>query len=212
MAIFLFGSVKGGTGKSTGSVNLAACLAKKGYDTALMDADPLGTSYKWASYREELANVPAVHCLQRYGNLKPILMDLKNKYDHIVVDTPGKDSKEMRTAALVADVLVVPFRPSQPDLDTLDKLNAIIETATDLNEKLKIYALLSIVPTNPSIKEYSEAVEYLSGYPLLKPLKSIISDRKIYRDCMSTGEGAIETGNKKAASEIESLAQEISGV
>ncbi|SPW74190.1 putative crown gall tumor protein VirC1 [Escherichia coli] len=40
-----------------------------------------------------------------------------------------------------ADVLLVPFRPSQPDLDTLPHLVEVIAEAMDFNPKLKAYAM-----------------------------------------------------------------------
>jgi len=106
-------------------------------------------------------------------------------------------------------VLLVPFRPSQPDLDTLSNLQEIITQAKDLNPDLVVYGLLTMAPTNPVVHEADEAREYLQDYPEIKLLETIIRDRKVYRDAMSEGMGVIEMNNPKAAEEIQSLMREI---
>ena len=108
-----------------------------------------------------------------------------------------------------ADILVVPFRPSQPDLDTLPALDAIVEQALDINPDLMVFAALTMAPTNPTIDEVREAREYLADYPKFRFLKTIISDRKSYRDAMSEGLSVVEMKNPKAAGEIDVLVQEV---
>lgn len=46
--------------------------------------------------------------LRKTGRLAPTLRDLQQVYDIIIVDTAGKDSVELRSAALVSDVLLTP--------------------------------------------------------------------------------------------------------
>jgi chromosome partitioning protein len=108
-----------------------------------------------------------------------------------------------------AHVLLIPFRPSQPDLDTLPKLREIISQATDLNPQLKVFGLLTMAPTNPMINEEAEAREYFQDYPEIGLLNTFIRDRKIYRDAMSEGLGVVEMGNSKATAEIQELVSEI---
>jgi chromosome partitioning protein len=109
----------------------------------------------------------------------------------------------------VANVLLVPFRPSQPDLDTLRNLREIIIQAKDLNPSLSVFGLITMAPTNPVIHESDEAKEYLQDFPEINLLETIIRDRKVYRDAMSEGVGVVEMSNLKAADEIDALMQEI---
>ncbi|EJJ6473660.1 cobyrinic acid ac-diamide synthase, partial [Escherichia coli] len=46
-------------------------------------------------------------------------------------------------------------------------------------------------------------------YPQLKLLKTIIRDRKVYRDCMAEGKGVVEMDNGKAKGEIQMLVKEL---
>lgn len=126
-----------------------------------------------------------------------------------MVDTAGRDSRELRTGITAAHLLLIPFRPSQPDLDTLPYLKDIILQAKDLNPQLKEYGLLTMVPTHPGIREADEAQEYWVDFPSIPLLTTKIYDRKVYRDSMSCGKGVTELTNEKAKQEIESLLGEL---
>ena len=54
-----------------------------------------------------------------------------------------------------------------------------------------------------------EAQDYLNDFPIFKPLKTVIHDRKVYRDVTSEGKGVIESSNEKAKAEINSLMEEL---
>ncbi|STO18193.1 plasmid partitioning protein ParA [Escherichia coli] len=195
--IILVASQKGGCGKSTTSVNICAELARKNKDVVLIDADKQGTAARWASDRNAGEVAPVIHCVQKFDNIRETLLDLDKRYEYVVVDTAGRDSREMRTGMTAADVLLVPFRPSQPDLDTLPHLVEVIAEAMDFNPKLKAYAMLTMAPSNPVVNEANEAREYLAEYPQLELLKTVVRDRKIYRDCMAEGKGVVEMDNGK---------------
>jgi chromosome partitioning protein len=207
--IILVGSQKGGCGKSTTAVNICAYLAGKGLDVVLVDADRQSTAANWAMDRSANNELPTVHCVQKYENIRDTLFDLGKRYRYVIVDAAGRDSRELRTGMTVANVLLVPFRPSQPDLDTLSNLREVIIQAKDLNPSLSVFGLITMAPTNPLIHESDEAKEYLQDYPEINLLGTIIRDRKVYRDAMSEGLGVVEMSNLKAVGEIDSLMQEI---
>jgi chromosome partitioning protein len=206
--IILIGSQKGGCGKSTLCINIATWLANQGKDIAVLDADLQQSTANWIRDRDETP-LSKIHCIQRYGDIKNTLKDLRNRYEYIVVDVAGHDSKELRTGMLCADKLVVPFRPSQFDLDTLPHLNDVVEQVKSFNEALQVYGLITLAPTNPTVTEVIEARDYLNDFPEFHPLKTIIHDRKVYRDVTSEGKGVIESNNEKAKAEINSLMEEL---
>lgn len=206
--IILLGSQKGGCGKSTIAINIACSLANLGKDVVLVDADPQQSSANWVRDRDE-TSLAKVHCIQRYGDIKSTLKDLNQRYAYVVVDVAGHDSKELRTAMLVADKLIVPFKPSQLDLDTLPHLTEVIDQALSFNEQLQCFGLLTLAPTNRANKEVVQAKEYLSDFPLLQPLTTIIHERKIYRDVLAEGKGVIEATNAKARTEFDALMKEL---
>ncbi len=207
--IILLGSQKGGCGKSTLAVNICAELARQGRDVVLVDADRQGTASRWADDRAENSALPAVHCVQRYENIRDTVLDLDGRYDFVVIDAAGRDSRELRTGMTAADILLVPFRPSQADLDTLPRLIEIITAATDINPKLKCQAVITMAPNNPSISELNDSKDVLADYPELRQLRVSIHDRKVYRDALSDGVGVVECDNPKAKGEVQILVKEM---
>lgn len=177
----------------------------------LVDGDRQGTASNWISDRNQNTTLKKIHSIQKFDNIHETLSDLTKRYEYVVVDSAGRDSRELRTDMSAADVLIVPFRPSQPDLDTLPVLQDIITItmALDLNSRLRVKALLAMAPANPIINETQDSKIYLTDYPVLKLMNTIIRDRKIYRDCMSEGKGVVEMDNGKARGEIQCLVQEI---
>lgn len=207
--IIMLGSQKGGCGKSTIAVNLCSELVRQKKDVVLVDADRQSTAANWTMDRGNMPNLPVVHCVQKYENIRDTLLDLDKRYEYVVVDSAGRDSRELRTGMTAAHILIVPFRPSQPDLDTLSNLQDIVIQAKDLNPSLQVFALITMAPTNPIIQETKEAKAYLQDYPDFKLLNTVVRDRKVYRDAISEGMGVVEMDNSKAAAEIQLLIKEV---
>jgi len=207
--ILLFGGRKGGPGKTTIATNVAVyikCFMKK--DVIIVDADHQCSATRWSQDRIE-NDLQLIPTLQASDNIGKTLIELNSKYDYVIVDTAGRDSREQRTAMLVADVLILPTRPSQFDLDTLPNTIEIFTEAKDFNPKLKGFVVLSMCPTHPLVRERQEAAEYIQEYPELVLIDSYTCDRKIYRDAASMGQGVFETVNKKAQNEISGIVKEV---
>jgi chromosome partitioning protein len=207
--IILFGGRKGGPGKTTLATNIAIYLKnilKK--DVIIVDADHQSTASRWSQDRIE-NKFESIPTLQASENIKDNLIALDQKYDYVIVDTAGRDSREQRTAMLVTDKFIIPVRPSQFDLDTIPEVIKIFKDAKDFNEKLEGFIVLSMCPTHPLVKERQEAMEYIKDYPELKLLNSYTCDRKIYRDVASMGQGVCESKNEKAEKEIIDLVNEV---
>jgi len=126
----------------------------------------------------------AVPCVQRIGEVASTLRDLIRRYQVVVVDAGGRDSREMRSAMTVANLLLVPTKASQADLETLPKVNELIILARGFNPELKAVAVLSIAPSNPMIREVEGVRELLAEFDQLELADTVIRDRKVYRDAL----------------------------
>lgn len=207
--IILVAHQKGGVGKSTVAVNIAVQFVALGKDVIIVEADPtVFTSSNWAKDREDGGHSP-IQTVQKTGNLRATLLELGTKYDVVIVDAPGKDSSEMRTAMTAADMILVPIQPTQPDLDTTQGLVVTINQAKDFNPELKAMAVLNRVPTNVFSDSVSDAHSYLSDYPELRIADTRLHERKAYQSSLSEGLGVVEMKDSKAKAEIQLLTAEV---
>ena len=164
--ILLCGAEKGGVGKSTIGVNMAAMAAQKGRDVLLVDADKQLSSSMWAALRKGLNEdtLPVVTTVQLTGkNLHQEVKALVPKFQDIVIDAGGRDSVELRAALLIADRLLVPVRPSQFDLWSLATIDRLVNDAQVINPDLSVYVVLNFASTNPSVKEAEEARQFIES-------------------------------------------------
>lgn len=202
--IILIGSNKGGSGKTTTAVTLATGLAKDN-EVCIIDADPQSSASRWSSDRENNAQLQThITCIQKTGNLHPTITSLRHKYDHIIIDVAGRNSRELITGMLGCDMLISPAQCSQLDLDTLTELQEQVIRAKDLNPYFKVYIYHVMASTNPKVAPINkrEFKEFVTEFKPFNLLKSICCYRKIYRDVMPNGMSVLEQGvDKKARKE-----------
>ncbi|MBD2105170.1 ParA family protein [Leptolyngbya sp. FACHB-261] len=111
---------KGGVGKTTTSVNIAAILGER-FKVLLVDADPQASSAFWV----ERGEMPFELAQETDPELLVDLRKIKD-FDCIIVDTPpSRGAAEFKAVIAAADYVVLPSPPS-----TLD-LKALIETIKD---------------------------------------------------------------------------------
>jgi chromosome partitioning protein len=207
--ILLVGGQKGGSEKTTLATNIACYLSNIGEEVILVDADKQNSATNWIQDRLENSDLKNITSVKVADNIKTSISDLKEKYKNIIIDCAGRDSKEQRTGMLIADKFIIPVKPSQYDLDTLDKLSEITDQAKDFNSQLKCYISLSMCPTNPIVNEKQQAQDFLKDFPEFNLLSSYTCERKVYRDTVSLGKGVWESDNEKAKTEIKNIATEL---
>ncbi len=209
--IIVVGNQKGGCGKTTIATNLAATLAGKGKDVVLFDADRQESVSNWVAERNEYQqDAPKVNTSMGYGNVSPALQDLNKRYEIVIVDVAGRDSNEFRTAARVADILLVPVKPSDVDVKVLPSFSQIVTQAQFVNDALKVFAFINIAPTHAQNQETGQVKEVIQSVTDWTLLNTVIYDRKVFRDSFSKGLGVTEFGGDVSAkNEIESLIAEM---
>lgn len=214
MSIILIGGEKGGTGKTTLAVNMAASRAKEGHDVLLVDTDPQGSASYWAAAREEKGVKPRIASIQKFGKtLASELKDLSNRYEEIIVDAGGRDSIELRSGLIAANRAYVPIQASQFDVWTLDQMDSLVGQAQALNPELRVYVVINRASTNPMVGESTEARQMLEEFENLELLIPVVRDRIAYRKAARDGMAVFELpkSDPKACAEIDSLYQEIYG-
>lgn len=208
--ILLIGNHKGGVGKSTLTVNLATTFQQQGKNVTIVEADPsIRTASRWADDRDELGH-GSIMTLRKEGRLGATLSELNDSYDVVLVDTAGKDSKELRSAMVVADLMLIPARPAQADLDATVDLMQMIDEAQDMNPSLIPLIVISQASTHSMSSDAQEAKSYLQqAAPSANLADVVIHHRKAYQVALAAGKAVTEGADSKAKAEIQLLAQEI---
>jgi chromosome partitioning protein len=162
--IITVGGEKGGAGKTTIAVHLAALCVAEGIDTLLVDADEQQTANRWSMRRSELhPEAPLIRCVSLHGNkIHKELADLGERYAMVIVDTGGRDSSELRCGLVVSDQIVLPVRPEQFDFWTLPTMEGLIERARPANDRLKVSIVLNQIPHQNRDTALAEAASWIS--------------------------------------------------
>lgn len=209
--IILIGGNKGGSSKSTTACNLSAGLALTGSDVCLVDADRQRSAARWHADREANAILPGLTLVEKYDNIASTLKSLEPRFDYVVVDVAGRNSRELITGASVANILVAPHQCSQLDLDTMFELQDQTVRIRDINPGLRVVTYHTMASTNPKVREAERKMftEYVSDLPELQCLEAVSYYRKVYKDAMSLGKSVLECDNPDAAAEVEALMKEL---
>ncbi|SFF02457.1 AAA family ATPase [Spirosoma endophyticum] len=205
--VISFNSIKGGVGKSTLAVNFAAWLVKEGHDVLLVDGDEQETSSDFTAYREQTRGDTGYTLVNMTGaNLRKQVESMRSKYDHIVIDTGGRDTTSQRAALSVADVAMIPFAPRSFDLWTITKVIEVIDEIQSIRDKpLKAYTFLSRADIKSA--DNREVAQALATYPAIQYLPYPICNRKAFSNAAGVGLAVFETEQPdlKAVAEINAL-------
>ncbi|WP_447845051.1 division plane positioning ATPase MipZ, partial [Pseudomonas aeruginosa] len=164
----------------------------------------------WSGVRSQTSASSIVTLMQR-GNLVDPLRVLDKQNEVVIVDVPGRNSQELLTAAIVADVLIAPHACSQLDLETLQELEAQVRHVRQMNPRLRVLIYQALATTNPAIRirERTDFRDYVSAFEGFELASSIGYQRLVYRECISAGIGVVEASNTHAANEISKLVNEV---
>jgi len=212
--VIIIASEKGGTGKTTMCTNLAVMRAKKGSDVLLIDADPQKSSADFVDVRNEEGNLPDITCSSIIGrSIKSEVQKIQPKFDDIFIDVGGRDNTSLRSAIVVADVLVIPFLASQYDTWGLERMDDLIDESMAINSNLRAFSFLNKVDSNPKMDIASESVKLAKSLPNINFKDIHIGYRVAFRRSVAEGLSVTElTGSKKdekAILEMDKLYREI---
>lgn len=212
MGIYVVAAEKGGCGKTTVATNLAIMRATAGRDVLMVDADPQRSASEFFFVRQEEGLLPAVTCVGVTGKgLAAEIRKLQPKYEDIIIDVGGRDSSGLRSALMVAEVLVVPFLPGQYDIWSLESMNDLLEDALPLNPGMKCLAVMNKADTNNKIHLADEALVLVTSCKNLVLLENRLCYRVAYRRSSAEGRavGELARCDGKALAEMKILYAEV---
>lgn len=194
--IVVVGGLKGGCGKTTLATNLAVLSALYEEKVLLVDADELLSSTHWMQQRMLEDELCRIDLMKLAG--KEIYQDIieikKEKYSHIIIDVGGRDTTSQRSALVVADIFLIPFRPRSLDIWTIEALKKMIQDVRSVNPKLRVLTVLNQADARG--KDNQEALDILKDVREFQCLPEVIGYRKAYGNASSFGLGVVEMVKK----------------
>lgn len=196
MHVVVVASQKGGAGKSTICANLAVALSRYEDSTVLIDADPQATLTDWWNARE--VETPALATVKTLTELPAKLDALRSAgVKFVLVDTPPSATASIAKVVALADLVLIPVRPSPNDL------RAVGQTIDIVSEAAKPF-LFCITQAKPAAKLTAQTIAALSAYGEVAPV--LVSDRVDFAASMIDGRTVIEFSTKsKSSKEINDL-------
>jgi chromosome partitioning protein len=214
--IIVFCNVKGGPGKTTLAINVAATLAQKA-KVAVVDADPQQSAVKYDSDALDGKSLPMPVVGYPEEKINRTLRKLIGDYDYIIVDTPPSSlaiSNITRSALIPADLAVVPLVPSPMVIRETILMSALFEEINDLRESSGAAPLASRLLINrydPRKTLNKQLPDALDNIPI-EQMKTKVREREAFNHAALDGCSVHETrvsGWKEASEDILQLSDEI---
>jgi len=196
MRVLAIASRKGGSGKTTLSGHIAVEAERQGIGpVAIMDIDPQGSLAEWWNAR---ARPTPLYAQTSLATLAADIERLANaSVELVVIDTPPAITETIESVVRVADLVLVPTRPSPHDLRSLG-------ATVDLVERIGKPLAFVLNGATQRARITGEAVAALAAHGPLAP--TIIHQRVDFAASMIDGRTVGEVpGAERAAEEIGAL-------
>lgn len=214
--IIVFCNVKGGPGKTTLAINVAATLIQQA-KVAVVDADPQQSAVKYDSDAPDGKSLPMPVVGYPEEKINHTLRKLIEVYDYILVDTPPSGlaiSGITRSALIPADLAVVPVIPSPMVIRETLLMSALFEEINELRETAGASPMESRLlvnrfdPRKALSKQIAEALQNIA----IEQMQTKVRDREAFNHAALDGCSVHETrasGWKEASEDIQKLTNEI---
>lgn len=130
MRAIVFAASKGGVGKTTLTAAVAVEACRSGHSVALFDFDQIKGLSRWFDLRERNLESSQPKLIDQCATIDEALKRARAvKIDWLMIDTPPAGLHRIQSAVAVADLVVIPSRPSPLDVMSMDAIFEICHQA-----------------------------------------------------------------------------------
>ncbi|MBU2769415.1 AAA family ATPase [Acidithiobacillus ferrivorans] len=197
---------KGGTGKTTLALNLAAGLARRAA-THLVDADPQGSISQWVAMAAAHTGLPAV--AQPGADPSATIAQLACTHRYVVVDCPPAIQGDLVAAVMRSvQVILIPVLPSPIDLWASVGMAAALGEARHLNPGLRAGLVLNQLETRNALSRAMREALAEFDIPILQ---AGMQRRAAYRSAAVEGTSVYGLGKRAqaAVADMEAIIEEV---
>lgn len=205
--VYAVANQKGGVGKTTLAMNLAAGLARRG-SCLVVDADPQGSATLWAGLAAASRRFPA-EVVPATGSLESGLGRWCGEFEYVLIDCPpAMDSDHVVAAMENARVLLIPVLPSPMDLWASARIEAMVNRARRSNPRIQARLVLNQFEPRNAMSRGMDAALREFGVPALRHR---LTRRASYRTSALEGCSVYDLGSRGqvAANEIDAVIKEV---
>ena len=198
--IVTFANVKGGSGKSTLCVNIAAMLVKLNRSVCVIDSDPQQSTYDWIINTKDPL-LSQVNC-RDVSNLEA-LSEIDDEF--ILIDTQGNLNKELAGFLKVSSLVLVPCRVSRDDIVGQGWVQMFLQKSQSEKKTTPIMAILNGVNKRSQILSHIKQQLNDDG---TKVAQTTVSQRVCFSET-NVNKMSVIRYNNAAEGEISDLTSEI---
>jgi len=226
MPTLSFANAKGGAGKTTAALLLAAELAERGNSVSIIDADPQRWITQWAHMRRDreqdrngraFTNDLDISIVDEVtpASIGSVVREETEHRDYIIVDLEGAMSPLVTNAISVSDMVLIPIQGCAMDARGGGK---ILDLIAGLQREERRSIRHSVILTRINAAVTTRALRAVRDHLLansIDVLSTSIVERTAYRDIFETGATLRDIDRRtartidKARDNIERLASEI---
>ena len=198
---------KGGVGKTTLAMNMAAGLTRRG-SCIVVDADPQRSATMWIELSDSLREFPA-KVVPAEDKIKKQIIQLQTEFDYIVIDCPPEIKSDSTMSAIeISQVLLIPLLPSPMDLWASTRIEELIKRVQRVNPTISAFVVLNqIEPRSAMSRGMGEALQEIN----IPVLHHRLSRRASYRTAALEGCSVYDLGyrGQVASEEMDNIIDEV---
>jgi chromosome partitioning protein len=207
MLVIALLQLKGGSGRTTLSTNLAAAAHLANLRTLIVDLDKQGSALDWAAARVDGSKLNGLAVVKADRALSlPRFKEIARGYDVVILDGPPRLGDVTQAAAVCADVVLTPVRPGAFDFWAVGETAEFLEQADAVRDQLGRKPVRRVLVVNMAIVGSRLAEEAPTALKEVGQVVGVIHNRIAFADAAARGESVLTTApSSQAADEITAL-------